>query len=89
MNDCFVLQIGLKFYDDFLTKIPRYEVHEIIQRVRSAANRLYGKGIISIIGAGSFRRGYSECGDVDILITRLVRDLKILKFKLLKTNNSL
>lgn len=64
-------QIGLQFYDDFQLKIPRQEVQHIIHVVRQAARSLYGQEV-SVIGAGSYRRGKVECGDVDILITRLV-----------------
>ncbi|KAK3911849.1 DNA polymerase lambda [Frankliniella fusca] len=58
--------IGLKYYEDFLQRIPRKEVEEIALIVSSAAKTI--EPLISPIPVGSYRRGNSSCGDVDIMI---------------------
>ncbi|XP_064079243.1 DNA polymerase lambda-like isoform X2 [Macrobrachium nipponense] len=60
-------QIGLKYYDDINSRIPRDEVVEIENYVRDAALSIK-KGLIVTV-CGSYRRGKPTCGDVDVLIT--------------------
>lgn len=60
-------QIGLEHYDDINSRIPRDEVAEIEQFVRSAALSIK-QGLIVMV-CGSYRRGKPSCGDVDVLIT--------------------
>lgn len=67
--------IGLRYYDDFLQRIPRPEVAEIEDTVRTAALALQDG--LDIITCGSYRRGKPTCGDVDILITHAVNNSKI------------
>ncbi|XP_074151486.1 DNA polymerase lambda [Sminthopsis crassicaudata] len=59
--------IGLKYYEDFLKRIPREEAAEIEQTVREAAHSL-NPGLLSV-ACGSYRRGKATCGDVDVLVT--------------------
>ncbi|XP_060097788.1 DNA polymerase lambda isoform X1 [Heteronotia binoei] len=59
--------IGLKHYNDFLERMPREEAAEIEQTVREAANSI--KPGLVCMACGSFRRGKSTCGDVDVLVT--------------------
>ncbi|TNV77429.1 hypothetical protein FGO68_gene15942 [Halteria grandinella] len=61
-------KIGLKYYDDFLKKIPRTEVELLLATVKQACLSLYKD--IQVEACGSFRRGRLECGDIDVLITR-------------------
>ena len=58
--------IGLKYYEDILQRIPREEIDK---------HDLYLKGILKEIDptaemtiAGSYRRGLSDSGDIDILL---------------------
>ncbi|XP_074647174.1 DNA polymerase lambda-like isoform X2 [Tubulanus polymorphus] len=60
-------QIGLKHYDDLLDRMPRTEAAEIETVVRNACIE-FDPGLIAM-ACGSFRRGKSTCGDVDVLIT--------------------
>ncbi|KAI1791356.1 hypothetical protein LXA43DRAFT_1140537 [Ganoderma leucocontextum] len=66
--------IGLKYYTDINTRIPRTEVQEIYDKVRAAALKINSKLFIQVMG--SFRRGKSTCGDIDVLITRPIDDSK-------------
>ena len=62
-------RVGLKYYEDFLEKMPRAEATKIFETVQAAAKKLFGENVIVNI-CGSYRRGRPTCGDVDILITR-------------------
>ncbi|CAA7020736.1 unnamed protein product [Microthlaspi erraticum] len=60
-------RLGLKYFDDIRTRIPRLEVQEmehLLQRV--GEDVLPG---VDIVCGGSYRRGKSTCGDLDIVIT--------------------
>ncbi|KAL1788271.1 DNA polymerase lambda isoform X1 [Sigmodon hispidus] len=59
--------IGLKHYDDFLNRMPREEAAEIEQTVRTSA-QAFNPGLLCV-ACGSYRRGRTTCGDVDVLIT--------------------
>ena len=61
-------QIGLKFYDDFQLKIPRSEVEYIASVATYHAKRVVDDGIECII-VGGYRRGVTENGDVDIILS--------------------
>ena len=54
-----VQQIGLKYYDEFMLKIPRAEVESIAATITEHACLVTDKGIESII-VGGYRRGKSE-----------------------------
>lgn len=65
LND--VQKLGLKYHDDFKLRIPRKEM---------AKHETYIKGVVGAVDAhlkaalvGSFRRGASSSGDIDVLIT--------------------
>ena len=60
-------QVGLKWYDDFQTKIPREEVERIGDVVLEHANKIR-EGFQMVI-CGGYRRGKKMCGDVDIILT--------------------
>ena len=56
--------IGIKYYDDFNEKIPRTEIDKFKIIFEKVFNKL--KLIYNI--CGSYRRGKSNCGDIDILV---------------------
>lgn len=58
--------VGLRVYEDLLKRIPREEVAELEMYVRRVVREVdFG---LEITVAGSYLRGKSSCGDVDILI---------------------
>lgn len=61
-------QIGVEHYDDFLQRIPRAEVEAHGDVVRQAILKV-DPGVQAMI-AGSYRRGASNSGDIDMLITK-------------------
>ncbi|KAL8288790.1 hypothetical protein RB597_000732 [Gaeumannomyces tritici] len=60
-------QIGVKFYDEFLLKIPRDEVEKIADTILEHANRL--RNGFQMVIVGGYRRGNKESGDVDIMLS--------------------
>ncbi|CDW74543.1 helix-hairpin-helix motif family protein [Stylonychia lemnae] len=65
-------KIGLKYHEDFIEKIPRKEVEQLLERVKQTAFKIFqdGEKHLQIQACGSFRRGRDFCGDIDVLITR-------------------
>lgn len=61
------LRIGLKHYDDLLERMPRSEANAIEKKVKEAAHSVDTQ--LVVMACGSYRRGKTTCGDVDILIT--------------------
>lgn len=62
-----VQQIGVKYYDEFLIKIPRQEVEEIGRVIHSHARKIDEDIQMAIVGG--YRRGKLESGDVDVIIS--------------------
>lgn len=60
-------KIGLKHYDSFKQRIPREEVFLLGEVVRSALAQVDRNLQMEI--CGSYRRGATTCGDIDILIS--------------------
>ena len=63
-----VQQIGLKYYDDFLLRIPRSEVEAIARTVHDHAKRITDNDLQCVI-VGGYRRGKASSGDVDIILS--------------------
>lgn len=61
-------RIGVEHYHDFAQRIPRREVEAHGEIVRKAVQKA-DPGMQVIIG-GSYRRGASDSGDIDLLITK-------------------
>lgn len=62
-----VQQIGVKYYDEFLLKIPRSEVEAIAAIINHHAKRVTDENAETII-VGGHRRGKPESGDVDVIL---------------------
>ncbi|EYU29697.1 hypothetical protein ABFS82_12G113100 [Erythranthe guttata] len=60
-------RIGLKYFDDIKTRIPRHEVQEMESLLQKIGQEILPE--VEIICGGSYRRGKSSCGDMDIVIT--------------------
>ncbi|KAK2919326.1 hypothetical protein Q8A73_003697 [Channa argus] len=60
-------KIGLKYYQDFLDRMPREEAAAIEKVVKDAVQAV-DPGLVAM-ACGSFRREKATCGDVDVLIT--------------------
>ena len=58
--------IGLKFYEEFKERIPRDEVEALAGHVEDAVNAVCPGASVTV--AGSYRRGKTSCGDVDVLL---------------------
>lgn len=63
-----VQQIGLKYYDEFLLKIPRSEVEAITAIITHHAKLVTDANVETII-VGGHRRGKAESGDVDVILS--------------------
>ncbi len=72
-----VQQIGVKFYDQFVAKIPRAEVKSISDVILRHARLVLGvkpsqhntSEDVECIIVGGYRRGKLECGDVDVVLS--------------------
>ncbi|KAK9412846.1 hypothetical protein SUNI508_12355 [Seiridium unicorne] len=62
-----VQQIGVKYYDEFLLKIPRAEVEHIGNTILTRASRIR-EGFQMVI-VGGYRRGKEESNDVDVVLS--------------------
>lgn len=58
--------IGLKYYDDIQQRMPREEVAKIAEIVKEEMKKI--NGCLSLEIVGSYRRGKTTCGDVDLMI---------------------
>nr|CAG8514765.1 72_t:CDS:10 [Entrophospora candida] len=59
---------GIIYYDDLQERIPRNEVTEISMCIERLAHTVDKN--LECITVGSYRRGSSSCGDIDIMITK-------------------
>ncbi|CAM1510273.1 Fc.00g006080.m01.CDS01 [Cosmosporella sp. VM-42] len=70
-----VQQIGVKYHDEFLLKIPRDEVQSIGSIVLDHARQM-DPGFEMVI-VGGYRRGKKKSGDVDVLLSHRNESLTI------------
>ena len=60
-------QIGVKYYDEFLQRIPREEVEKIASLILDHANQI--RGGFQMVICGGYRRGKPDSGDVDVVLS--------------------
>lgn len=60
-------RLGLKYFDDIKTRIPRHEVQEMESLIKKVGEEVLPG--VDIVCGGSYRRGKASCGDMDIVIT--------------------
>ena len=63
-----VQQIGVKYYDEFLDRIPRKEVEGIGATIHRHAVKVRDSSVQSLI-VGGYRRAKQACGDVDMIVS--------------------
>ncbi|XP_065337607.1 DNA polymerase lambda-like [Cloeon dipterum] len=59
--------IGLRYFEEINTKIPREEVEAVTETIRVAATKL--EPDVWLETCGSFRRGKQLCGDIDVVMS--------------------
>ncbi|XP_042049018.1 DNA polymerase lambda-like isoform X1 [Salvia splendens] len=60
-------RLGLKYFDDIKTRIPRHEVQEMESLLKKIGEEILPGA--DIVCGGSYRRGKASCGDMDVVIT--------------------
>lgn len=78
-------KVGIEHYDDFNERMPRNVVEKHYTIVKEALQKF--DSAAEAIPMGSFRRGQSDCGDIDIIITKknaTLNNLTPLLHKLIK-----
>ncbi|GAV90414.1 NTP_transf_2 domain-containing protein/DNA_pol_lambd_f domain-containing protein [Cephalotus follicularis] len=60
-------RLGLKYFDEIGTRIPRHEVQEMVKLLQKVGEDIL-PGVFIVCG-GSYRRGKASCGDLDIVVT--------------------
>ena len=70
---------GLKYYDDLTHRIPRDEIVEYNKRIDDVFRDTFGESQtdVSFEIVGSYRRGVSSSGDIDIIITSKSNNKKV------------
>jgi len=66
LND--IQRIGLKYYEDILTRIPRSEIVDY-DKIFSEAFDMVKNADANLEIVGSYRRGAESSGDIDVIIT--------------------
>ena len=70
-------RIGIVHFDDFQARIPRREVERHGAVVRNALEELDPEFEVHVMG--SYRRGASDTGDIDLIITRPGADMTYIR----------
>jgi DNA polymerase IV len=76
-------KIGIERYEDFQTRIPRHEVEMLGEVVRKAVHTA-DRDLEVIIG-GSYRRGATDSGDIDLVITKPGASLALIRTIMMDT----
>lgn len=61
-------KLGVEYYDDLNTRIPRREMEELGSIVTATAEELDPE--VEVIIGGSYRRGAETSGDIDFIVTK-------------------
>ena len=62
-------KVGLKYYEDLKLRVPRKNVKIIYLVIKVLVYKTFGKDNILMKAVGSYRRGVSSSGDIDIIFT--------------------
>lgn len=82
LND--VQKLGLKYYEDFIQKIPRAEFDQHVVVVKNILNEKFNRTKIDFVG--SYRRNNESMSDIDLLVKANKRFDMIIFVNLLKEN---
>jgi len=78
------MEVGLKWYDDLLERMPRCEVEALEEVLQKEIKKMNPN--LTLVICGSYARGLQTCGDVDVLITNpSKRHEDLSKYDYLKT----
>ena len=69
-------KIGLKYYEDILKRIPRDEIEEY-NKIFTEINNEIGNNETKFEIVGSYRRGATSSGDIDVIITNDNDNIKL------------
>lgn len=61
------IKMGLKYYQDLLLRIPREEIDKMKKKIKKSISKIDKRCVFEI--CGSYRRGESTSGDIDIIIS--------------------
>ena len=62
--------IGVKYYADFLERVPRSEIEEIEKILKTTLKAIGANSADYLLEiCGSYRRGKNDCGDIDVLMS--------------------
>ena len=76
-------KIGVEHYEHFKSRIPRSEVEAHASYLRDYVTAV--SPAIEVILGGSYRRGASDCGDIDFLLTSPTLPISSLRTTVLET----
>ncbi|PYH44483.1 DNA-directed DNA polymerase IV [Aspergillus saccharolyticus JOP 1030-1] len=76
-------RVGVEHYHDFAQRIPRNEVEVHGEIVRAAVTKADAE--LQVIIGGSYRRGASDSGDIDLIITKPSATIKQIRTIMLET----
>jgi DNA polymerase/3'-5' exonuclease PolX len=62
-----IQKLGLRYYDDLNTRMPRAEAGRLESVVKSVLLSIDQRAVVEQLG--SYRRGAATCGDVDVAVT--------------------
>ncbi|KAH8671992.1 hypothetical protein BGZ60DRAFT_374299 [Tricladium varicosporioides] len=60
-------QIGVKYYDDFQSRMSRQEVEKVANIILEIANEI--RPGYQMVICGGYRKGKPDCGDVDVVLS--------------------
>lgn len=61
--------LGVKYFEDIEIQIPRDEMNRMNELLQTISKKLYSNPEMILTICGSYRRGKSSSGDIDVLIT--------------------
>ena len=76
-------KVGIEHFEDFRSRIPRHEMDRHDQYVRDICRSV--DPTLQFTLGGSYRRGATDSGDIDFIVTKPYCDIKLLRTIMLET----